>query len=318
MVDLSICIVNWNVRDLLQQCLASIEMHRGALAIEVIVVDNASHDGAPEMVEQQFPWVRLIRNDRNENFSHANNQAARVSQGRHLLFLNNDTIVLPGSLQKLVGFLDNHPRAGMVGPRLIGRDGQTQRSYRPKPTVRAALHRLTCLRWTGLFRRAYQRYRRQPLQDTMTMSVEVLLGAAVAMPRCVYDAIGGWDEGYHFGLEDFDLSTRVSRSHEVYYHPDAEIIHLGRMSSRRNSGHVYLGVECGYARYLRLHVMGPLGGWLYKGLVVLNLPFSLLENGIRSVWKQWRHGPAPAGWPHSEWQGVCYFMFRGLPAFLKS
>ncbi len=318
MVDLSICIVNWNVRDLLRQCLLSIQKEVTGLAVEVVVVDNASTDGAPDMVEQEFQWVKLIRNRKNESFSHANNQAAQISHGRHLLFLNNDTIVLPQSLHRLVQFLDRHPEAGLVGPRLIDRDGQTQRSYRPKPTIGAALHRLVCLRWTRLFRQAYQRYRRQKLQTDSTIAVEVLLGAAVAMPRRVYDSIGGWDEGYRFGLEDFDLSTRVRRTHMVYYYPQAEIIHLGRMSSRRNSGHVYIGVECGYARYLRRHVVGLVGGILYKALVMVNLPFSLVENAARSLWKQCRHGPAPAGWPHSELQGVWSFLLYGLPSFLKA
>ncbi len=316
--DLSICIVNWNVRDLLRQCLQSIYQHADGLNLEVIVVDNASHDGSADMVAQEFPQVILQRNATNDGFARGNNQAAKLSTGDYLFFLNNDTIVQPGALTQLVAFLRQHPDVGMVGPRLIGRDGQPQRSYRPLPTLAASLHRLTGLRWTGLFRRAYKHYRRSPYDAPEPVAVEALLGAAVCLPRQVFFDCGGWDEGYFFGVEDLDLSIRVAKKHTLMFCPQAEIIHLGRMSSRCNSGFTYTGVESGYARFLRKHVIGTLGGIGYKMLVTLNVPMALVVNLVQECWRRLRHGPAPAGWPHSELGAVWHFATRGLPIFWRA
>lgn len=316
--DLSVCIVNWNVKELLRQCLQSIYRNTGGLQVEVVVVDNASHDGSADMVAQEFPHVVLQRNATNEGFAKGNNQAARLSSGPFLFFLNNDTIVQPEALSRLVVFLKQHPDVGMVGPRLIGRDGQPQRSYRPYPTLAASLHRLTSLRWTGLFRRAYKQYRRSPYDAPAAVQVEALLGAAVCLPRQVFFDCGGWDEGYFFGVEDLDLSIRVAKTHNLMFCPQAEIIHLGRMSSRCNSGFTYTGVECGYARFLRKHVIGPLGSAGYKMLVTLNLPLTLGVNLVQEGWRRLRHGPAQAGWPHSELQAVWHFATRGLPVFWRA
>ncbi len=316
--DLSICIVNWNGRELLRQCLASIDAGRGALQVETIVVDNGSTDGSAEMVAQEFPWVVLHPNRDNAGFSRANNQAADVSHGQYLLFLNNDTIVGRDSLQSLVEFMRTHPEVGMAGPRLIGRDGAPQRSYRYKPTVPALLHRLTLLRWTGLFRKSYERYRRREFDPHTLRPVEALLGAAVCLPRAVFFEHGGWDERFPFGLEDFDLSARVIRSHQVVFFPGAEIIHLGKMSSRKNAGFAFTGVECGYVRFLRKHLLSPMSVFGYKLLVTLNLPFAIATESVRAGWRRLRRGPAPDGHPHSDLAALWHFSTRGLIPFWKS
>lgn len=144
--DLSVCIVNWNGAELLRNCLESLVLAGRHARIEVLVVDNASRDGSAELIEKLFPDVVLVRNSRNLGFARANNQAAELASGRYLLFLNNDTVVGEYSLRDLVRFLDAHPEVGLVGPRLIGRDGLPQRSYRARPTPSALLHRVTMLR----------------------------------------------------------------------------------------------------------------------------------------------------------------------------
>jgi hypothetical protein len=315
--DLSVCIVNWNGREFLGPCLDSLARAQAGLSVEIILVDNASADGSADFVAAAYPQVRLIRNATNAGFARANNQAAAVSAGRYLLFLNNDTIVGEDSLRDLVRFMDAHPKVGQVGPRLIGRDGQPQRSYRYKPTLGALLHRLTLLRWTGLFRRAYKRYRRREFDPATLRPVEALLGAAVCLPRHVFFGHGGWDEGFPFGLEDFDLSARVARTHQVIFLAGADIIHLGKMSSRKNAGYAYTGVECGYARYLRKHVLGPVGSGLYKLGVTLDLPFALVSEAVRELWRRWRRGPAEPGRPHTELAALWHFLTRGLGLFWR-
>lgn len=316
--DLSVCIVNWNGAELLRNCLESLVLAGRHARIEVLVVDNASRDGSAELIEKLFPDVVLVRNSRNLGFARANNQAAQLASGRYLLFLNNDTVVGEYSLRDLVRFLDAHPEVGLVGPRLIGRDGLPQRSYRARPTPSALLHRVTMLRWTGLFRREYEAYRRGEFDPTRTRQVEVLLGAAVCIPRDVFRQHGGWDEGFPFGLEDFDLSARVAATHQVVYYAGADIVHLGKMSSRKNSGFAYTGVEAGYARFLRKHYWSARAVFAYKLLVMADLPFAILSEAIKDLWRRIRHGPAPANEPHSDLRAVLWFATLGQLIFWRA
>src|SRR5581483_10995236 len=160
-IDLTVCIANWNCRELLRACLESLHDQPQGVRLETIVVDNASADGSAAMVARDFPEVLLLRNPANVGFARANNQAAARARGRHLLFLNNDTVVPAGALRRLIAFADAHPEVGMIGPRLRDPHGGWQISYRRRPTVGALLHRTLLLRWTRLFRRSYRDYRRQ-------------------------------------------------------------------------------------------------------------------------------------------------------------
>src|SRR5947209_1812668 len=231
-IDVTICIANWNCRALLCDCLESLLDQPQGVRLEAIVVDNASTDGAAEMIADDFPEVVLICNVENVGFARANNQAAGRAGGRHLFFLNNDTVVPEGALARLVAFADAHPEVGMIGPRLRDGRGRPQISYRRRPTVAAMMHRTLLLGWTGLFRRAGRKYRRSSFNPLQQRPVEVLSGAAVFMPRDVFRDCGGWDERFAFGAEDIDLSLRVNRTRAVVYYPDVEIVHFGRVSCR--------------------------------------------------------------------------------------
>src|SRR5262245_20301250 len=277
----SVCVVNWNCRAELRRCLASLTPRRQRVRLEVIVVDNGSTDGAADMVERDFPRVRLVRNRDNAGFARACNQAADVARGRYLFFLNNDTVVPREAIARLVAFARANPDAGLVGPRLRDGRGRVQCSARQRPTVAALLHRVTFLRWTGLFRAAYRRYRGRDVDPEMTGPVEVLMGAALLMPRRIYREVGGWDEGYTFGGEDIDLCARVGRRHEVVYHPAVEVLHLGRVSSRRHTGFATAMTLVGITRSLR-RTGTP--GWalgLYKLALTLDLPLRGLAQAGR-------------------------------------
>src|SRR5262249_51308802 len=156
------------------------------------------------------------------------------ARGRFLFFLNNDTAVPPGALRQLLDYAEAHPGVGMIGPRLRDGQGQPQVSYRLRPTAATLLHRTSLLRWTGLFRGAYRRYRRQEFDPETVRPVEVLMGAAMLLPREVFFRCGGWDEGFTFGGEDLDLSARVNRHYPVVYLPTVEILHYGRVSTRQH------------------------------------------------------------------------------------
>ena len=213
--DVSVCIANWNCVALLRRCLQSLFEQPQGVSFEVVVADNGSTDGAAEMVAAEFPQAVLIRNGDNRGFARASNQAAAAARGRFLFFLNNDTLVPANTLRQFLDLAEANPAVGMFGPRLRGTDGLFQISYRRRPTLAALLHRVSLLRWTGLFRRAYYDYRRDTFDPDGVRPVEVLMGAAVFLPRAVFEDSGRWDEQYRFGGEDIDLSTQVGRARPI-------------------------------------------------------------------------------------------------------
>lgn len=285
----------------------------------MLVVDNASTDGAADLVARAFPRVRLIRNRDNVGYARACNQAAQLARGRYLLFLNNDTVVPRHALARLVAHARAHPEAGLVGPLLRDGAGRVQHSARAAPSVAALLHRLTLLRWTGLFRTAYRHYRGREADDRTTRPVEVLMGAALLMPRRLWRAIGGWDEGYAFGGEDIDLCARVrAGGHAVVYHPAVEITHLGRVSSRQRNGFVHASTLAGITRSLRQAGTAPGVLFAYKVAVTLDLPLRGLVLAARYLQARLRRRAAAAERARLDLVGLAYLVCRGLGAFWRA
>jgi GT2 family glycosyltransferase len=314
----SVCIVNWNCREMLRVCLRSLDPFRQKLHPEIIVVDNGSTDGAPEMVRTEFPDVVLICNDDNKGFSRANNQAAQRARGRYLFFLNNDTEVTPGALRRLLAFARSHPEAGVVGPRLRDARGRTQLSCRDLPTVPALLHRTILLGWTGIFRRTYRRYRGREHDLSQTRPVEALMGAAMLMHRRTFFDCGGWDESFTFGGEDVELCARVGRRHPVVYHPDVAIRHHGRVSSRRNAAYAFSNTMIGTARALRQSGCSPAALLFYKTIVTLDTPLQWLGHALRYLWRRLRGRSRQAEKSRRHLQGLAQFLMRGLGAFWRA
>jgi len=286
--------------------------------LETIVVDNASTDGAAAMVAAEFPQVVLLRNSRNRGFAGASNQAAAVARGRYLFFLNNDTELPAHTLGDLVDFAEKNPDAGLIGPCLRGSDGRVQVSCRPRPSVAILLHRTCLLRWTGLLRRSYRRYRRECLRPAgETRPVETLMGAAMLLPRAVFEQSGGWDEDYTFGGEDFDLSTRVGRRWEVIYHPAVHIIHHGRAATRANVGYSAPNVAIGFARFLRKSGGSRSELLLYKALVSLDAPLQLLLKVGQLAYRQLLGRRRKAEKSRQRVKETWYFLTRGLGEFWR-
>ena len=134
-MDLTIVIVSWNTSGLLSQCLHSVYETGSRFAFEVIVVDNASTDDSISMVEEQFPAVKLIKNDRNQGFARANNQGLEIANSRYYMLLNSDTIMLPGAIDTLIEMADQNPNVGMLGPKLLNMDGSLQKSWYSFPSI---------------------------------------------------------------------------------------------------------------------------------------------------------------------------------------
>ena len=317
-IDVSVCIANWNCCDMLRGCLESLLDQPQGVSLEVIVVDNGSTDGTPAMVLNDFPEVICQCNPTNFGFARANNQASRRARGRYLFFLNNDTIIPPDTLGRLVDYAEIHPSVGMIGPRLRDDKGKPQVSYRLRPTMATLLHRTSLLRWTGLLRRSYRRYRRRDFDPESTRPVDVLMGAALFLRREVFVNCGGWDEQYLFGGEDLDLSFQVNRRYPVMYHPEVEIIHFGRVSTRQHIGFVSTQMAAGFARYLRKTGCSRPALWAYKAVVLLDTPVQLVGKVLQYGWRR-AHGRRDSA--DKSWlavRGLWYFLCRGLGPFLKA
>jgi N-acetylglucosaminyl-diphospho-decaprenol L-rhamnosyltransferase len=308
-VDITVCIANWNCRDYLRDCLRSLLENPQGVALEVIVVDNGSRDGAAEMVAEDFPSVVLVRNAVNRGFSRANNQAARLARGRYLFFLNNDTVVPAETLRSLLDYAEAHREAGIIGPRLRNGDGEVQASCRLRPTVATFLHRTTLLRWTRLLRPAYREYRRQGFDPKTTRKVGMVLGAAMFLSRAVFESCGGWDEDFTFGGEDLELSARVARRYDVVYLPSVEIIHYGRVSTRRNVAYAAEHIFCGFARYLRKTGCSRRALFGYKLAMTVDAPLQIVEKGVQYLWRRL--------WGQREKAAKSLLVFFGLLHFLR-
>jgi N-acetylglucosaminyl-diphospho-decaprenol L-rhamnosyltransferase len=316
--EVSVCIVNWNCRDMLAACLWSLREESQSIGLEVVLVDNGSSDGAADMVADTFPEVVLIRNSYNASFSAANNQAASRARGEFLFFLNNDTLVPPGALRRLLDYARTHPEAGIVGPRLRDGTGAVQVSCRMRPSLGSMLHRLACLRWTGLFRASYQRFRcRALMEGREPRPVDVLMGAALFMSRRVFDDCGPWDEDYLFGGEDLDLCTQVARRYHVVYHPDIEITHFGRVSSRQHIGYAFSQTVIGHTRYLRKSGCPAWGLLFYKLAFTVDAPLRWLVLTVQYILRRLRRQPIRAAKDWLVLRGLSHFMAHDLPAFWK-
>lgn len=316
--DVSVLIVNWNGQKVLRNCLASLNVGREDLCIETMVVDNASSDRSADIIPAEFPSVQLICNTENRGFAAANNQAAAKATGRYLLFLNNDTVVPPGSLARLATFLDQHPEVAAVGPKLIGADGLPQRSGRNLPTLRALLHRgVLPVRWTHLFASQYRDYRHA--FDANLSGAVPQLAAAALMVRCeAFAKAGGWDESFQFGVEDVDLCLRLADFGLIYYLADTSIIHLGRVSSHLNRGWVFRSYQCGYVRYFRKHHPSRLAPIAYKVGITIDTPIRLIPLALKAGLSRLTGRREEARRSSSRAASLWFFLTQGLLQFWRA
>lgn len=232
--DLSITICSWNTQSDLRACLASLAATRDEADFEVIVVDNASHDGSPDMVEREFPWVRLLRQEKNLGFTGGHNLALSERRGRDAALLNSDTIVHPGAIRELRRFMEAHPEAGIVGPKLLNPDGTLQFSARRFPNPVAAAFRNTFLGRLFPKNRFTRDYLMTDWSHDEPREVDWVSGAALFMREEVLETIGGLDAELFMYCEDTDYCWRA-RKHgfKVMYVPQAVITHaIGRSTDQ--------------------------------------------------------------------------------------
>jgi GT2 family glycosyltransferase len=263
--DLSIVIVSWNVRDLLRRCLQSIVtgaqhghgdrvFQIDGWEVEILVVDNASTDGSPEMVRDEFPRIHLIANEENRGFTAANNQGLALSQGRYLLLLNPDTEIVGDALATMAGYMKANSESGALGPRLLNTDGSPQSSRRRFPTFLTALVESTVVQEWWNDNRILRRYYMADSDNYVIQSVDWLVGACLLVRRQAYEQVGGLDEGFFMYSEELDWCRRIKGADwEVVYLPNATVIHHEGKSSEQvvPARHIYF--QSSKVRYFRKH-----------------------------------------------------------------
>lgn len=281
-MKLSICIVNWNTRDLLTQCIKSVYETTHGFAYEIIVVDNNSSDNSVDQVRKMFPDVRLIVNNENRGFAAANNQAIKVAQGEYVLLLNSDTVVLSNALEILVKFMDKHPEAGACGSKRIKPDGSLDMTVRGEPTIMGTLFHLLGLNKVFPDNRYARKYYLTDWDHNTLREVPKIGGACLMLREKTLDQVGLLDERFFMYGEDVDLCYRIKGGGwRIYYVPQSVIIHYLGGSSRKASyrmiGAYYKSI---YLFYKKHYAKPPFSyfNWLVFSGIALRAVITMLLN----------------------------------------
>ncbi len=276
--DLSIIVVSYNTAGLLKKCLESVLANpHPSWQSEIIVVDNASHDGSAEMVRQEFPQVQLIANEENRGFARANNQALTVAGGRFILLLNPDTEVVGDAIWKMVAFMEAEPQAAVVGPALIYPDGSFQEGSFRFPDLPQIFFDFFPLNWRFTRSRLNGRYSRRlydgPSPDAF--EIDFPLGACLMVRRSVLQKIGLLDEQFFMYMEEIDWCYRIKHGDtppgyeapginfragrkqphhwRIYCLPSAKIIHHSGASSNQFREEMFYQLHRSRAYFYKKH-----------------------------------------------------------------
>ena len=250
--ELAVVIVNYNTGDYLERCLASLQAHRGEIRTDVLVIDNASHDGSHTKALDAHPWARLIENRENVYLSPAWNQGIRETDAPYVLLLNPDTEWWAGTLADYVATARAHPRAGIVGPMVRNTDGTVYPSGRPLPSVADAVGHA----FLGPFapgNRFSRRYHMEGWDRSIEREVDWVSGSCMLLPRTVFDQVGMLDESFLLYGEELDLATRLrDAGWSVLFTPQVEILHALGVSTGRSRRMTVMHSASVY-RYYRKH-----------------------------------------------------------------
>lgn len=251
MAPFAVVIISHNTCDLLRRCLKSVQPEQPE---ECIVVDNASLDDSAAMVAAEYPSVRLYRNEANRGYGAAVNQAATASRAPYLLILNSDTRLAPGALTALGQYLDKHPLAAILGPRLLNTDGSLQRSCFPLPTLLDSFLNMTRLGQlmtsVPTLRNAYLR----TWPHTSARCVPWLSGAALAVRREAFETVGGFDESFFLYYEEADLCLRVTTAGwQIHFAPVTQVVHVGGASAAQRRADTNVQRYASLMHFYHLH-----------------------------------------------------------------
>ena len=307
--DLSIIIVSWNVRELLQNCLRSVLVET-KLALQIIVVDSASTDGSPEMVAEHFSQVELVACEENVGFPGGNNLGLARANGRYILLLNPDTIVHDGALAKMVSYLEENSQVGVVGLQLLNEDGTVQSWRRRFTTLRTAFFESTWLQPYAP-QSVLDHYYARDVADDETAVVEWVMGACLMTRQEVVGQVGGLDEKYFMYSEELDYCRRIHEAGwQVVYYPQAQVTHLSGKSSEQAVTQRHINFNRAKLRYFRKY-HGRLAAGILRLFLLKSYSWQLILEAIKGAaghkrplrwqrvnayWMVLRSGLRPAGY----------------------
>lgn len=281
--ELSVVIVNWNVRDMLRACLNSVYAgwQDDPKALEVIVVDNASSDGSVAMVRTEFPQVTLIENHENPGFATANNQAICRGHGRYVMLLNPDTEVVDGALATLIRYLDDNPAVGVVAPKLFNSDGTVQSSRRRFPTLATAFLESTVVQQWWPDNKVLRDYYVWDRSDDEIQEVDFAMGACLTVRQAVIQQVGLLDEGFFMYSEELDWCYRIKQAGwRIVYLPAAEVIHHGGQSSKQVIAAQHIHFQRSKIRYFRKY-SGPVAAFLLRVFLMVHYVYQITAEALK-------------------------------------
>jgi len=286
-MQLSIVIVNYNVKHFLLQCLQSVKKAIEGIETEVFVVDNASTDDSVKMLEEKFPWVNIIANTENVGFSCANNQAIKLAKGKFVLLLNPDTIVGEEAFKKCIAFMEQTPDAGALGVKMINGQGEfLPESKRALPVPTVAFYKIFGLSKLFPNSKRFGTYHLKDLDNNQTQSVEVLSGAFMFLRKDVLDKIGYLDETFFMYGEDIDLSYRIIKAgYKNYYLPETQIIHYKGESTKKSSVNYVIVFYKAMQIFVKKHITNQksfLLKWIYIFAIWLRASFAIGKRVLTS------------------------------------
>lgn len=269
-IDLSVIIVNWNTKKLLDDCLSSIYKFTEGITFEVIVVDNGSEDGSSQMVKKQYPQVKLILNKDNLGFTKANNQGIKIAKGKYILLLNSDTYLVEKSLKKLVDRAKSTDNLGALGPMLLNEDRTIQQSVGFFPHLPQVFWWMSFIDDLPFGIMLHPYHVNHDVFYKSDHEVDWVTGAAILVPKKVITKVGALDEQIFMYGEEVDWCWRIKCANfKVLYSPATRIVHIGRGSTGKISKNAIIGEYKGIKYFYQKH----------KGRLSLQLLRTLLKIG---------------------------------------
>ncbi|TDI83934.1 MAG: glycosyltransferase [Caldithrix sp.] len=279
-IDLSLIIVNYNVKEFLEQCLISVQKALKGISAEILVIDNSSADGSAELLRQEFPDLRLTLNSRNVGFAKASNQGLQIARGKFIALLNPDTLVQEDTFSKMLDFFRDRPKIGMLGCKILNPDGSLQLACRrsfPKPWV--AFTKLSGLSYLFPKSKLFGKYNLTYLDPDDSYEVDAISGSFMMIRREVLEDVGDLDESFFMYGEDLDWCFRTrEKGWQVVYFPETQIVHFKGESSKRahfdNLKQFYIAMELFVKKHFKQkYFFMPY--WLLRGAIWFRAGISL-------------------------------------------
>lgn len=283
MYDVTVVVVSYNTRDLLDKCIASVFQKGDASLFEMIVVENASVDGSREMLAEKWPRVNVILNDTNRGYAPACNQGLKAATGRYILALNSDAFLIGDALTKMVRFLDENPDVCALTPKLLNADGSLQyMCARGRPTVfdQFVFYSNINVFFPGL---AWRRLSLLPKQSyASTMDVDVISGACTLFRPSALESVGLLDERLLINYDDIEWCGRARKAGcRLVYYPEAEATHLGSASREFDPDSALRNLRTAFT-YFHIVYNWPTAMFL-KLTVFLEAVFAIAKDAVLSV-----------------------------------